>query len=230
MDFHSHIGQDQWVVETLSRRRDGYFLDFGAFDGVTASNTLVLEREFGWKGITVDANPTCFAALCETRSSICVNAALWPTSRESVEMIDAHGLSSMRQFMDKDENREARAEGGRGFFSIDTINPTELLRRYKAPERIEYMSLDLEGAELDVLQAIDLETYQIAIMTIEHGENPQRQEALRAHLRPLGYKVLTRHYDDWFFHPEYVARLQLPGELFNPYAAYEHVRTHFVIA
>lgn len=229
MEFHSHIGQDQWVIETLCHRRDGYFLDFGAFDGVTASNTLALERDLGWKGISVEANPTYYPALCESRSTICINAALWPISRESVEMVDAHGLSSLRQYMDVDGNQPARENASSGFFSIDTINPTELLQRFKAPARIEYMSLDVEGCELDVLQAIDFSTYQIAMMTVEHSEFPARQDAIRAFLQPLGYKVFRRYYDDWFFHPEYVARLQLPGELFNPYAAYEHVRTHFVI-
>ena len=229
MQTHSHIGQDLWVAETLCNRRGAFFLDFGAFDGVTASNTLMLERDLGWKGISVEANPTYYPALCASRSTICVNAALWPNSRESVEMIDAHGLSSLLRYADLDENRDARRKAGTRNFNIDTINPNELMQRYGAPTQIEYMSLDVEGCELEVLQSIDFTHYQIALMTVEHSENPARQEANRAILLPLGYKVLRRYYDDWFFHPQYLAGLQRPGELFNPYAAYEHVHTSFVV-
>lgn len=56
MEYYSHIGQDKWVAETFRRARGGYFLDFGAFDGITTSNTIVLEKELGWTGICVEPN------------------------------------------------------------------------------------------------------------------------------------------------------------------------------
>ena len=229
MQFHSHIGQDRWVAETLNYRRDAFFLEFGAFDGISSSNTLMLERDLGWSGIVVEPNPTYYPSVCKHRSCITVNAALWPSSRQSVEMVDAHGLSCVREYINVDHNQHTREQIALRNFNMDTINPTELLRRYNAPDRIEYLSLDVEGCELDVLQAIDFSFYQIAMITVEHSEVPERQKAIRSFLSPLGYKVIARHYDDWFFHPVYIQQIQLPGELFNPLAAFHTVRQDHVV-
>ncbi len=229
MQCHSHIGQDLWVAETLQFRRDAYFLEFGAFDGVTASNTLALERDLGWSGIVVEANPTYYPSVCKNRKCITMNAALWGTSRQSLEMVDAHGLSSLKQYMNVDNNQSKREEIALRHFNIDSLNPTELLRRFNAPQRIEYLSLDVEGCEYDVITAIDFAYYQIAMITAEHSEVPERKELMRSFLMPLGYEVRERHYDDWFFHPAYIKQLQLPNQTFDPAQAFDKVRNDFTI-
>lgn len=218
------------MAETFHYRRDAFFLEFGAFDGVTASNTLMLEQTLGWSGIVVEANPTYYPSVCKHRQCVTVNAALWPTSRESVDMIDAHGLTSMEQYQNVDHLGDVRESIAKRRFSIDTVNPTELLARYRVADRIEYLSLDVEGCEMDVLQAIDFSYYQIALMTVEHSQVPERQAAVRDFLLPLGYVALERFYDDWFFHPGHLAQLQLPGEVFDPVAAFGVVEKLYTIS
>ena len=210
--YYSHIGQDRWVAEVYNYKRGGYFLDFGALDGILTSNTYTFEKEFGWTGIIVEANPTSYPDVCRNRTSIAVNAALWSTSREKLEMLDAHGLSSAVQHQDSDSQGDLRRSITKRRFSIDTINPTELLERHCAPELIEYLSLDVEGAEMEVLQSFDFKRFRPGLMTIEHSEVPEKQSELRKLLKPLGYKVTQRHYDDWYWHPEIVAALGGGGD------------------
>ena len=56
--FHSQpeTAQDEWVIWQLKAKHNGFFIEIGAFDGVYHSNTLVLERDFGWDGILIEAN------------------------------------------------------------------------------------------------------------------------------------------------------------------------------
>ena len=96
MHYSSHIGQDAWVAECLQFKRDGFFLDFGAFDGETISNTYALEKELGWRGICVEPNPRYYPSLCRCRKCITVNAALWPISRELLRLVNPHGLGAAR--------------------------------------------------------------------------------------------------------------------------------------
>ncbi|WP_165227532.1 FkbM family methyltransferase [Aquisphaera insulae] len=205
--FTSHIGQDAWVAGCLRFRRGGFFLDFGAFDGKTISNTHYLEQGLGWRGICVEPNPRYFPSVCRSRASIAVNAALWPRSREVLRFADAHGLSSIESFMDLDATADLRRRATHAMIEVDTINPTELLRRFEAPQLIDYLSLDVEGAEYEVLSALDLGAYSIALMTIEHNHVLARQEKIRAFLATYGYEVVQNRNDDFFFHRDHLARL-----------------------
>lgn len=224
MCYASHIGQDAWVAECLQFKRNGFFLDFGAFDGKTISNTYALEKELGWSGICVEPNPRFYPILCQCRQCVTVNVALWPQSRESIRFVDAHGLSSIETYKDSDANADRRLQATAGVIEVDTLNPTELLRRFNAPELIDFLSLDVEGAEYDVLNGLDLRTYAIALMTIEHNHDLPRQAKTRAYLAQFGYEVVQNRNDDFFFHRDVLASLSGGSKrTVDPMVAFKHV-------
>jgi FkbM family methyltransferase len=201
VEYLSHIGQDRWVIEVTGGKRGGYFLDFGAFDGLTISNTFQLEKCFGWRGICVEANPRFFVDVCALRSAVAVNAALWPASRQVVGLLDAHGLSSLEAFADDDIMAETRRSVTQQLIMVETLNPTEILDRYGAPTYIDYLSLDIEGGELMVLEHLDLDRYHIALITLEHNHHEARREGARRHLEPIGYEYVEIRNEDWYYHP-----------------------------
>lgn len=207
MDYKSHIGQDRWAAEVFGLRRDGYFVELGALDGVGHNNTYALEKDLGWTGIAVEANPTYYPEVCRNRSCIAINAAVWPESRVTVEMVDAHGLSSVVQYKDGDVMSGMRNDLTTRRFTMETINPTELLDRFQAPEFIEYLSLDIEGCELPVIKAVDLSRYKVALMTIEHSGDMVRADVVRTHLASFGYSYVHRMYEDWFYHMPHLQRM-----------------------
>lgn len=202
MHFMSHIGQDAWVAHVLKFKRDGYFLDFGGFNGVMHSNTFYLEKTLGWRGILVEPNPAPYVTACACRSCIIFNGALYSESRCSLEFTIAHGLSSLTDFQHKDCNSELRKRISEGVIRVDTINPTELLDRFHAPPLIDYMSLDVEGAEKAVISAIDLRRYKIALMSIEHNHDLEKQKDVRSYLSDYGYGVVEHRNDDLFYNLE----------------------------
>lgn len=193
------LGQDRWVATVFEGRKGGYFLDFGAFDGKDMSNTLYLERELGWRGICVEPNPTYYPTLCAERVAICVNSALWSRSREVLSMVDAHGLSSFAHLKDGDSNASVRNRATQRVIEVETISPTDLLDRFSAPSEIDYMSLDVEGSEYDILTGIDFSRYTIKLMTVEHDCSTERQAKVRAYLARFGYAGLQMGYDDFFY-------------------------------
>jgi hypothetical protein len=80
--MHSQLGQDKFVVEILRGMRGGFFLDSGASDGVTSSNTKLLEDSFGWKGICIEPNEDFYRALVKNRRCVCVNCCLYDRDSE----------------------------------------------------------------------------------------------------------------------------------------------------
>lgn len=61
MTFHSQVGQDEWVHSMLRSKRNGFFVELGACDGLYLSNTLFFERSMGWKGVLIEPNDNYFA-------------------------------------------------------------------------------------------------------------------------------------------------------------------------
>jgi hypothetical protein len=83
----SQLGQDKIVDEYLGGKGNGVFVDIGAYDGVTFSNTLMLERERGWTGICIEPLPDIFAELRKNRRCICVQACIGNREEQEVEFL-----------------------------------------------------------------------------------------------------------------------------------------------
>src|SRR5947207_13570279 len=75
--FYSQVGQDRFLLENFFRgKRGGVFLDIGAYDGETLSNTLFFEKTMGWTGLCVEPLPAAFAKLRATRKAVCENISV----------------------------------------------------------------------------------------------------------------------------------------------------------
>jgi FkbM family methyltransferase len=184
----SQYGQDDWVLQTLGGRRGGYFLDSGASDGVSLSNTLRLEREYGWTGLLVEPNPLYFADLVKNRTSDCVRCCLWHEDGEA-EFLPAGMLGGLVQTMGEEglarAFRDENLPAGTPTVKVPTRSTFNLLRDSGAPPVIDYWSLDVEGAELEVLHSFPWDKYRVLTLTVEHNYRKDREE-VRRFLAPLG--------------------------------------------
>lgn len=68
MQYYSQNGQDAFIVKLFNGKRNGYFLDIGAYDGVYFSNSLTLEKSLGWEGICIEPNPLVYGQLKSNRT------------------------------------------------------------------------------------------------------------------------------------------------------------------
>jgi FkbM family methyltransferase len=203
LNWKSDAGQDRWVVACLEGKREGYFLDFGAFDGVTLSNTWVLEHELGWRGVCVEPNPKAFAELERCRGCHMVQKAVWPENGKRMALIDAGGLSALEGWANADERRKA-ATAGR--VPVETISPMGLMACFNVPRVIDYLSVDVEGTEYNVLLGVNFELLAIRLLTVEHAHDPARRNAVRRWLGRWGYRWVEGNgcNDDFFWRPTLV--------------------------
>jgi FkbM family methyltransferase len=158
----SQAGQDYWVFgEVFNEMRGGYFLDIGAYDGIRISNTYLLEYRYDWNGICVEANPELFNVLKKNRRVKCVNTCL-DDKEGFVDFIKRDEDSGI--ISQSTDNREAKSFE---VIKIKTKSLDSLLREENAPDEIDYLSIDIEGAEERVLGNFNFNKYRFNCITIE---------------------------------------------------------------
>lgn len=160
MNSNSQLGQEDWVLSKLNNKRNGYFIDSGACDGVYLSNTLKLEKEFGWNGILVEPLPSFTDNLNRTRSSHIVQCALDTTER-IFNIRDAHANSRLEDA---------------GTIQVQCLTISKILQMCQAPKLIDYWSLDIEGNELSILESFPWDDYHINCLTVEHNTNVSERD------------------------------------------------------
>lgn len=201
------IMQDVWVLYELDGKRDGYFVDFGATNGTTMSNSLLLERQFGWTGIVAEPNPTFHDRLHETRKCHISTKCVHSRSGETMEFICATRpmFSSIKGARDGETLQGDEIDQ---VVPVDTLTLNDLLDEYDAPEKIDYISIDTEGSEYDILSAFDFSKRFVGLFTIEHNHKPVRDQIyamMASHGYVRRFPELSR-FDDWYIHESLLNR------------------------
>lgn len=206
-ESNSQWSQDMFVSYVMKRRIGGAFLELGGADGVTHSNTLSLEQFLDWKGVLVEPHPEQFRLLTLARSNKrnqLINCAATPSgSAESLELIDAGQLSTLSNYLTDDLHREHR-EAATRTYTVKALPIHEILERAHS---LDYLSLDVEGPELELLSAIDWKKQSPPfVITVEHNWRTDVISGLRELLTNVGYKEAfpemdwLRRGDLWFCH------------------------------
>ena len=192
----SQIVQDLWVVFELSAKREGFFVEFGATNGLVNSNTWLLETGYGWSGILAEPNPVWHDALRANRRCAIDTRCVYATTGDTLTFMAADDpeLSGLSVEADHDHNAARRAEGAA--FDVQTVSLNDLLDAHKAPPVIDYMSVDTEGSELEILRAFDFERYRVTLFSIEHNftANEAKIDQLMAE---KGYERRFPEFSQW---------------------------------
>lgn len=197
----SQLRQDLFVLSETKRKKHGYFVEFGATNGINLSNTYLLETEFFWSGILAEPAKVWEKQLRANRPNASIETlCVWKDSNSSLTFneTDEPALSTVDSFSDKDLHSNARLAGKK--YNVKTISLNELLIKHRAPKYIDYLSIDTEGSEYEILQAFDFNEFRIGIITVEHNYTPQR-ELIFALLTSNGYKKKYENisaFDDWY--------------------------------
>lgn len=196
----AQLHQDLFVLDYFKGRRNGYFIEFGAANGKDLSNTYLLEKQFGWTGICAEPARVWHKALIENRSCNIEKACVWNKTGDKLEFWESaeSELSTLEMFKETDHHVSKRENGIK--YGVETISLNDLLEKYGAPADIEYLSMDTEGSEYDILHAFDFEKYRIEIITVEHNYTPNRSKIFNL-LSAKGYQRVLEsisEFDDWF--------------------------------
>lgn len=195
--------QDLFVLAELGLKRDGFFVEFGATDGVNLSNTHLLEKEFGWRGILAEPARCWHAGLAANRGCTIDHRCVWKISGETIAFNQTAmpELSTIDKFSSADLHKEARKAGSR--YDVTTVSLMDLLAEHGAPQHIDYLSIDTEGSEFDILESFEFDRYDVRVITCEHNFTPMRRR-VHALLTAKGYvrKFETvSEFDDWYVKP-----------------------------
>lgn len=198
MKSYSQLNQDLNVISFFCNKKNMYFLDIGANDGIRLSNTYLLEKEYNWKGICSEPLPSAFEKLIKCRSVVCDNNAVFSESGLSLDFSECDFLSGITSFIDG--VHQNRAKKGNQII-VKTITLQSLLDNNNAPKIIQYLSLDTEGSELEILKSVDLSKYKFLYINLEHnGVEPRRTE-IRNLLLNNGYLFHgPNQWDDDYIH------------------------------
>ena len=197
----SQLRQDLFVLSEVEYKKSGYFVEFGAANGIDLSNTYLLETEFSWTGILAEPAKGWEKRLHANRPNSSIETlCVWKDSNSSVKFneTDVLELSTIDVFSDKDGHRNTRSAGRK--YEVQTISLNDLLIKHRAPKYIEYLSVDTEGSEYEILKAFSFDEFSFGIITVEHNYTPQR-ELIYALLTSHGYKRKYENisaFDDWY--------------------------------
>lgn len=200
----SQLRQDLFVISEVEHKiknRGGYFVEFGATNGIDLSNTYLLETEFSWTGILAEPARLWEKQLKANRPNASIETlCVWKDSNSSLifNETDEPELSTIDIFSDADGHRKTRLAGKK--YEVQTISLNDLLIKHGAPKYIDYLSIDTEGSEYEILQAFNFNEYSFRIITVEHNYTPER-EKIFALLTGHGYKRKYENIssiDDWY--------------------------------
>ena len=175
-------------------------MEFGATDGFNLSNSFLLEDTFQWKGILAEPGKKWHASLHANRRAIIEMRCIWRTSGEVLEFNETENgeLSTLEMFSSGDLHADSRVSGKR--YLVETISLLDLLDRNNAPEYIDYLSVDTEGSEFEVLNGFNFDKYQFGFISCEHNYTESR-ERIHDLLVSKGYRRVLEdfsHFDDWY--------------------------------
>ncbi|MEL6545961.1 MAG: FkbM family methyltransferase, partial [Myxococcota bacterium] len=168
------------------------------------------EQDYGWNGILVEPNRSFHASITSERSSsLDPRAATDGQTKEVRFEEDAHDGMYSRV---ASSNVEAEENTGTVDYVVPAASLEQILNDHNAPAWIDYLSIDTEGTELDVLAGVDWSAREFGFLTIEHNFAPGKEAALDTVLALKGYRRVLRalsEMDSWYVH----SRL---GERFGP--------------
>jgi len=193
--YYSQSKQDYWVLEQNNFKKNGIFIEIGAFDGIQTSNTYTLEKYFNWSGICIEPNRDAYEKLIQNRKSINIYGAV--TNYDG--NISFHG----DQIVSNGSSVPC--------FKLNSI----LEQNFESQIEIDYLSLDVEGHEYTILESLDFNKWKIKYLTVEHNlyiNGPQNKNKIFELLISKGYtravdnavcldpnpNWYNKPYEDWY--------------------------------
>jgi FkbM family methyltransferase len=204
----SQSAEDEELLKLFSGGHEwcnGTYIELGGLDGVTFSNSYVFNKVFGWKGVLIEASPINYKDLVVNRPNeiATVNAGVCavPQTLHWVDRGPVGGFAEFatQTFKDIWWTEESKANAQEVMCQPLTTILDDVFGR-DGSFHFDFFSLDVEGAEYEVLQSLDFNKYSFGIIFVESDDyNRMKNMAVRMLLESNGYTFLKFHQrSDWF--------------------------------
>ena len=181
----SQNGQDLFALWATGSKREGVFIEFGGYDGVIFSNTYLLEKQFSWTGILIDPVPSHYERMKNNRNCRVIQGAVSPSERGSVLIEETpaselSGVVSKRRYFTK-------------VHTVETFTLGDIIEQHVSNGQIDFLSIDVEGEDLEILKALDLQKYRIKAICVEHNFRKDSGSII-PHMMKYGYDHVFEEY------------------------------------
>ena len=161
---------DRWVAElVLPEKTGGFFIEAGACGGIGGSCTYYFEKNLGWKGLLFEPTDNWFKVLLKNRpNSYCINKCLSSTDEEVkfLHFTTQVGRSTTYNFRGQHHDKLMESLPYE-VIRRPSITLEDALIECVAPKQIDYMALDLNGSEYDVLSVFPFDKYHFKAISVE---------------------------------------------------------------
>ena len=193
--------QDIFGILASERKQGGTFVEVGVGSGKHLSNTYLMETELGWTGVLVEPNRSSHQSILDCRKAHLEPRAAASSSGQTLEFEEVKGAGEF-----------SRLVGSKGhhlddfqieLYEVTTVTLNDIFEENGIPKEIDFMSVDTEGSELDVLKGIDFSKYSFTALAIEHNYDEAKLGAIRKLLAGHGYQQVFQdisNFDAWFVH------------------------------
>ncbi len=201
--YFSQGGQDKYVAEhLLPDVQQGFFVDIGAHDGITFSNSYYFEKK-GWSGFAIEPNPKIFANLVANRNCQLINAGIGSEETKQTFRAIEDPVSMLSCFIDNIDIRHIQrieeevlhANCKYTDIEVSCISFNKLLSN-KNIKKIDYLSIDVEGLEFEILKSIDFQNLEIAAVSVENNYKDYRIPEI---MERANFKLMAMIGDDNIF-------------------------------
>jgi FkbM family methyltransferase len=195
---HGQLFQDI-LAHFVSPKIHGYFVEFGATDGYFLSNSYFLDKQNSWSGILAEPAKSWAKQLKINRGTCELDfRCVWSKTGEKIEFSEdvLPEISGALTTLDK-----SRMSGNSTSYLVDTVSLNDLLDEHNAPKYIDFMSIDTEGSEFEILEHFDFHRYRFGLIVVEHNYEVEKQQKLLTLLSNNSYKRIFQNLsgqDYWF--------------------------------
>lgn len=184
-----------------------FFVEIGAHDGIEFSNTLLLEKEFGWTGLLVEPNPYNFEKLKKNRPS----AILDDRAVDSYSGIikDFHAAANAEYSSLLGHSVHIQSPKYSNVIKVETVDLITLLGSINAPKVINYLSIDTEGNEYDIIRNFDFGKYEFDFISVEVTRNSAQIRKIFCQNNYTCILERVSAWDQWWVSPRVAETLRL---------------------
>lgn len=188
-DSRGQFFQDVAALYFTGGKRNGFFVEVGTGDGERLSNTFMLERKFGWRGLLFEPNRQFYSDVRQCRSAIVDCRAAYSSDGETLTFLEsaiAGELSTLSQFADTDNSQRGKQ------YEVECVTLNTAFFQNNVPNEIDFLSIDTEGSEMNVLSGLDLNKYDIKFIVVEHNGDLAKKNIIVNHLTDFGYSEVCK--------------------------------------
>ena len=177
--FYSQLGQDCLVDTFLKHKENGVYVEIGVGNGKELSNTYYFEKYRGWKGVLCEPAKQFHDSIKKQREAVLVENAVYKASGAKlnfVESVNNGELSGLAGFGSVSETEKSEIKS----YEVTTVTFNEICEKYISGHVIDYLSIDTEGSEYEILSSIDFTKYSVSCITVEHNYDAEKLRKIRS--------------------------------------------------